>query len=242
MSAESIAEYGLLLIGAFVAAIISGSAGFGGALLLLPLLTRMVGVSSAVPLLTVAQLVGNLSRVWFGFKHIRWQPVTLFLAPAIPAAALGAYWFAELPKALAVRALGVVILAFVAMKLFGMTFKASRRLLFFGGAFVGLLSGLVGSAGLLGAAIFLSLNLPPVAYVASEATTAVVIHLVKWVVYESAIELGPKFWPLAACMSVAMIAGTWVGKQVIEKLPAEKFRILVACLLAATAIQMIVTG
>lgn len=31
-------EYGLLIVGAFVAAAISGSAGFGGALLLLPLL------------------------------------------------------------------------------------------------------------------------------------------------------------------------------------------------------------
>ncbi|MET4594466.1 hypothetical protein C8J46_11066 [Sphingomonas sp. PP-F2F-A104-K0414] len=31
-------EYGLLIVGAFAAAAISGSAGFGGALLLLPLL------------------------------------------------------------------------------------------------------------------------------------------------------------------------------------------------------------
>jgi len=236
------ADYALLMLGAFVAAVVSGSAGFGGALLLLPLLTRTVGVSSAVPLLTVAQLVGNLSRVGFGFRHIRWQPVLLFLAPALPAAALGAYWFAEMPKALMVRALGVAILIFVVLKLAGLTLKPSRRLLVVGGVVVGLLSGLVGSAGLLGAAIFLSLNLPPVAYVASEATTAVAMHIVKWAVYESALDLGGGFWPLAGCLSVAMIAGTWAGKLIVERLPAKHFRSLIAGLLAAPAVQMIVTG
>lgn len=213
-----------------------------GALLLLPLLTHVVGVSAAVPLLTIAQLVGNLSRVAFGVRDIRWRPVLLFLGTALPAAALGAWWFAALPKALMVRGKGIAILIFVVLKLRGLTFTPSPTLLLIGGAVVGLLSGLVGSAGLLGAAIFLSLNLPPVAYVASEATTAVAMHLVKWIVYDAAIDLGTDFWPLAAAMSVAMIAGTWAGKRVIERLPLVKFRLLVAGLLAVTAVQMIVTG
>lgn len=42
--------------------------------------------------------------------------------------------------------------------------KANPLLLIVGGGFVGFLSGLLGSAGPLGAAIFLSLGLPPVAY------------------------------------------------------------------------------
>lgn len=235
-------EYGLLIAGAFVAAAISGSAGFGGALLLLPLLTHIVGVAAAVPLLTIAQLVGNLSRVVFGYREIRWRPVLLFLASALPAAALGAWWFTALPKAMMVRAMGVAILIFVVLKLRGLAFAPSSRLLVIGGGIVGLLSGLVGSAGLLGAAVFLSLNLPPIAYVASEATTAVAMHVVKWIVYDAAIDLGPRFWPLAAAMSAAMIVGTWAGKQVIERLPPKHFRLLVAGLLVVTAVQMIVSG
>lgn len=235
-------EYALLLVGAFVAAAISGSAGFGGALLLLPLLTRIVGISAAVPLLTIAQLVGNLSRVAFGVRDIRWRPVLLFLSSALPAAALGAWWFAALPKGMMVRGMGVAILIFVALRLRGLTFTASPRLLVIGGAVVGLLSGLVGSAGLLGAAIFLTLDLPPLAYVASEATTAIAMHVVKLVVYGSAIELGSGFLPLAAAMSAAMVAGTWAGRRVIERLPLPRFRLLVAGLLAVTAVQMILTG
>ena len=51
-------DYFLLFIGAFVASAISGAAGFGGALLLLPLLTRTVGAELAVPLPTERKVDG----------------------------------------------------------------------------------------------------------------------------------------------------------------------------------------
>ena len=51
------------------------------------------------------------------------------------------------------------------------------------GAGVGFLSSVAGSAGPLGAAVFLSLHLPPRAYVASEAVTAVLMHLTKSIIY-----------------------------------------------------------
>jgi uncharacterized membrane protein YfcA len=50
------------------------------------------------------------------------------------------------------------------------------------------------------------------------------------------------FWPLAAAMSSTMIAGTWAGKRMIERLRAAHFRLLVAGLFVVTAVQMIVSG
>lgn len=236
-------DYILLLFGAFLAAAISGAAGFGGALLLLPLLTHVVGVTGAVPLLTAAQLIGNLSRAASGFREIRWRPVAVFIAAAVPAAMLGAASFVSLPKPLVVRLLGAAILCFVVMRMLGLAaFKSSNRLLLVGGAVVGLLSGLVGSAGPLGAAVFLSLNLPPVAYIASEATTAITMHAVKSIVYQTALDLGEGFWPLALALGGAMVAGTWASKRLIERISPDQFRSFVGVLLVLTAIQMIVTG
>lgn len=161
-------EYLLLFVTAYFAAAISGAAGFGGALLLLPLLVASVGVSQAVPLLTIAQLMGNLSRTLFGLKQIQWLPVGLFLLGAVPFSILGARAFVDLPGAIATRAIGLAILAFIALTHFHiLKFQNSRLLLVSGGGLVGFLSGLVGSAGPLGAAIFLALGLPPVSYVAS---------------------------------------------------------------------------
>jgi hypothetical protein len=97
-----------------------------------------------------------------------------------------------------------------------------------GGGLAGFLSGLVGSAGPLGAAIFLSLGLPPVAYIASEATTALVMHGVKIFVYQRYIMLDNEFWFLAVLMGCAMILGTWLAKRVIERIPQAMFQRFVA--------------
>lgn len=43
-------------------------------------------------------------------------------------------------------------------------------------------------------------------------------------------------------MGVAMIAGTWVGKKVIEKMPKEKFAAFVGLFLAAVGLQMLIFG
>lgn len=233
----------VLFVAAFAAAAISGAAGFGGALLLLPLLVATVGVTHAVPLLTIAQLIGNLSRAGFGFTQIHWKSVVLFLLGAIPLSILGALSFVQLPKDLVTRAIGGIILIFVALKYLGvLKLKGGSTLLVAGGGVVGFLSGLVGSAGPLGAAIFLSLGLPPVAYIASEATTALVMHGVKTAVYQQYIALDREFWLLAALMGIAMILGTWSTKRVIERMPRETFQRFVAVLLVAIAGYMVFHG
>ncbi|TLS77573.1 sulfite exporter TauE/SafE family protein [Mariprofundus erugo] len=233
----------LLFVAAFVAAAISGAAGFGGALLLLPLLVATVGVDKAVPLLTVAQFVGNLSRVGFGFSQIHWRPVSQFLLAAIPCSALGALSFVQLPQDLVIRVIGLLILVFVMLKYFGWLHVGKGPLLLLaGGAVTGFLSGLAGSAGPLGAAVFLSLGLPPVAYIASEAVTALVMHGVKSVIYQHYLQTDMQFWILAAIMSCAMVLGTWSAKRVIERMPRERFQQYVAILLAAIALYMIVHG
>ena len=84
--------------------------------------------------------------------------------------------------------------------------------------------------------------MPPVAYVASEATTALAMHAVKTVVYQQYISLGHEFWFLAVLMGLAMVLGTWSAKRVIEHLPREKFERYVAVLLVGIAVYMTIHG
>lgn len=233
----------LLFAAAFATAAISGVAGFGGALLLLPLLVAKIGVTQAVPLLTVAQFIGNLSRAGFGFSKICWKPVGLFLLGAIPFSIAGACSFVRLPNELVVRSIGAAILLFVALQYYSLLkIGNGRALLIGGGSVVGFVSGLVGSAGPLGAAVFLSLGLPPTAYIASEAVTALAMHGTKALVYRHYIELGREFWLLAVLMGIAMVIGTWLAKRVVENIPREMFRRFVTILLAVIASYMVTHG
>lgn len=230
----------LLFIVSWVAASISGAAGFGGALILLPLLTNVVGVKAAVPMLTIAQLFGNISRVWFGRSEIRWKPVGYFVLGAIPASVLGSRVFVDLPREHITTGIGVLLVLIVIMRRLKITkVELSDKWLLPGGGIVGFLSAVVGSAGPLGAALFLGLNLPAIAYVASEAVTAVAMHLTKIIVYQKYQLIGLQEMGFGIFLGIAMILGSWTGKRVIERLPREKFILLVEILLVISAVQLI---
>lgn len=233
----------VIFTGSFIAAAVSGAAGFGGALLLLPMLSITIGTQSAVPILTLAQLIGNLARAFMGVKQISWKPVGLFVIGAIPAALIGARSFVAIPSDIATRIIGAAVIVFAALKYFNLVrFKPGKTALILGGALVGLLSGLIGSAGPIGAAIFLSLNLGPISYISSEAATAVAMHIVKTVVYQRYLGLSMEAIAIGLFMGFAMVLGTIAGKKLIEKMPKEKFVKFVGILMALVGLEMMIVG
>lgn len=237
-------DYGVLFLGGFIAAAISGAAGFGGALILLPVMTHTIGAVYAVPVLTIAQLIGNLSRVAFGIVKIRWKPVAVFILTAIPFSILGAISFAIADKNIVTRAIGLFLIVFSLYKLIRVKEIGGREStkMVVGGAMVGFISGLIGSAGPIGAAFFLSLNLNPISYIASEAVTAVVIHSVKIAVYQKLLNIRLDAVLVGTFIGLAMILGTFVSNRIIKKIPKGKFANFVCVLLIIIGLQMIFFG
>jgi len=235
-------DLALLFFVSFVAATISGAAGFGGALLLLPILTEIVGIKSAVPILTIGQLFGNASRVWFGRTELKWKPITLFLLSAIPLTIIGSYLFTDFKSENIKIMIGIFLILLVIYRRLNLKKSSTGNLaMLFGGGLTGFLSGLIGSAGPLGAAFFLGLNLTATAYVASEAFTALTMHIIKTIIYNKYSLVGLTELYYGLFIGLVMILGSWTGKKIIEKLPQKKFILLVEILLIISAINMIIT-
>lgn len=229
----------VLLIASWLAATISGAAGFGGALLLLPILTNVLGVKSAVPVLTIAQILGNASRVWFGRNEIKWRPVMCFILTAIPCSIIGGLLFVELLKQFILIGIGILLIVIVVLRRLNITrFDFGETGFVLGGAFTGFLSGIAGSAGPLGAAFFLGLDLPAMSYIASEAVTALTMHITKTIVYQKYALIGGQELGYGMLLGVGMILGSWTGKKIIEKLSREKFILFVEILFVISAIQL----
>jgi uncharacterized membrane protein YfcA len=231
----------ILFAVSWVAATVSGAAGFGGALLLLPVLTQLLGVKAAVPVLAICQLLGNLSRVWFGRTQVAWKAAGLFLLGALPLSVLGSVLFTALPTTLITRGIGALLVLIVVARRYGLTtFTTTNWGLLVGGGATGFLSGVAGSAGPLGAAMFFGLNLPATAYVASEAVTAAAMHLTKMVVYQRFALIGPRELQYGLFLGIAMVLGSWTGKRLIERLPQTTFRTTVELLLLLSGLQLLV--
>lgn len=230
----------ILFFMAMLASIISGVAGFGGALLMLPVLSSFIDIQSAIAILTICQIFGNSSRVAFGLKDLEWKPILIFLLGAIPLCILGSLLMVKSDAGLIKIIVGSFLIVFALSKQFFLKDKVLHRNIFFiGGSVTGFLSGLVGSAGPLGAAFFLTLNLSAVSYIASEAFTALSIHIVKMIVYGNFLILSQKVIIYGLLLGFTMITGTWIARKIAEILPKKVFTVIVEILLIISGISMI---
>lgn len=235
-----IADLILLFFASLFAAIVSGAAGFGGALLLLPVVTNIVGVKAAIPILTIAQIIGNASRVAFNWRELKWKPIFLFLLTAMPFAMVGSYLFSIIDAHKIKAGVGLLLILLVIYRRFyRKTSHTSEKGMLIGGGVTGFISGIAGSAGPLGAAFFLGLGLTPTAYIASEALTAFFMHVVKITMYNRLAFLGQQELVIGLFVGVAMIIGSWLGKMIIVRLPQKTFILIVEALLVISGIQLI---
>ena len=167
-----------------------------------------------------------------------------FIAALISGSAgFGAFGFSALPKDVVTRIVGLALIILVVIKLVSKKdLPKGNSTLLVGGAVTGGLSGLCGSGGPIGAAVFLSLDLAPVAYIASEAATATAMHLLKTVIYSKLTSLSLHALVLGFGMGVCMIAGTYCAKHFIKNMEKGKFQKYVAVLLCIVGAYMAVFG
>ncbi|MFI5267256.1 MAG: TSUP family transporter [Chloroflexota bacterium] len=226
---------------ALIASTLAAIAGFGGAAVLLPVLVWAFGVRDAIPILTVAQLVGNGSRVWFNRRELVLPVVGWFAIGAVPLAAAGGFLFATAPAPALRRVLGAFLLLTVVYRHTSFGRKAHVGLRGFaaiGGVF-GFLSALLGSVGPLMAPFFLAYGLIKGAYIGTEASATVIMHVVKISVYGgfSLFSLTSVF--TAAAIGLVMVAGSYIGKHVLERVPEHVFPVLIETVLILGGLQFL---
>jgi uncharacterized membrane protein YfcA len=227
-----------------VAATLAAVTGFGGAAVLLPLLVMAFGVRDAIPILTVAQLIGNASRVWFNRRELDLPIVGWFALGGVPTALAGGWLFATAPLPALTRLLGLFLLAVVAYRHIGKgrwpRIPAPAFTLL--GAGSSFLSALLGSVGPLMAPFFLAYGLVRGAYIGTEALATVVMHVAKLVAYEGMRLLTP--WNILAGLLLGpmMILGSFVGKRIVDRVSERVFVLLVEATLIVAGLRFLLAA
>lgn len=116
--------------------------------------------------------------------------------------------------------------------------KVPERSLAFLGVGVGIVSAVAGSAGPLGAAVLLGLNLTPQAFVATEAVTAVLMHLAKSLAYGRYLALGLDDLLRGLLLGGSLVLGSWTGRKLVDRMPEQWFSRIVEGLLVVSAFTL----
>ena len=223
-----------------IAAFLSGTTAVGGAALMTAILTLLIGGEFAVPALTIVMLIANLTRAISGYKEIEWKSVGLFLITSLPLSLLGALGFTLLPKNLVNKVLGVAVIIFVILKYVKFNnSKAGKKTILSVGIVSGFLSGFVGSSGPISAALFFSLGLSPVGYVASEAAAVSVLHVAKILVYRSLMDIQHEIWIFSVIIGCVMIVGTILANRFVGKIKPEPFQKYVSFVMILMGLYML---
>lgn len=233
-----------VIAAALVASILAAIAGFGGAIIMLPVLVWAVGIQDAIPTLTIAQLIGNLSRVIFNKRELKWPVVWRFALGAVPAAVIGGIIFANAPAAALVRLLGVFLIVMVVYRhtQWGKSAKLTLRGFVPLGAASGILSAVLGTVGPFAAPFFLSYGLIKGAYIGTEAMTAVIMHVTKLGVYGSYALIGIHTLLIGIAIGAVMILGTYVGKRLLNKVPENIFPYIIEGIMLVAGVLFIIRG
>ncbi len=210
---------------ALVASTLAAISGFGGAAVLLPILVASFGMREAIPILTVAQLIGNGSRVWFNRRELDWRVVAWFAVGGIPLALIGGMMFARAPIPLLSRLLGLFLILIVVWR--HVRPKTSAKPPLWSFAFIGagssFLSALLGSVGPIMAPFFLAYGLVKGAYIGTEALSTVVMHVFKLIAYHQSSILPMHAIIAGLSIGPVMIFGSYLGKRIVDRLPEKVF-------------------
>lgn len=237
-------RFAALAVVAFMAAMLAAVTGFGGAAVLLPMLVFVFGVREAIPILTVAQLIGNGSRVWFNRHELDWKVVAWFALGGVPMGFLGGLLFARAPLASLTRVLGVFLILIVIWRHVphGSQWKPPLKSFALIGAVSSFLSALLGSVGPLMAPFFLAYGLIKGAYIGTEALSTVVMHVVKLAAYKQSAILPLHAVLAGLALGPIMVGGSFAGKRIVDLLSERVFVGIIELTLLAAGILFLAKG
>lgn len=238
------AAYTFVLLTGFAAGCLSGVIGTGSSIMLLPVLVHAFGPKQAVPIMAIAAVMANLSRVLAWWREVDWKAVAAYAVTGVPAAALGARTLLALPPHIIEIGLGIFFLAMVPVRrvLARLQWKARLWHLAVAGTCIGFLTGIVLSTGPLSVPVFLSYGLLKGAFLATEAASSLLIYLSKVVTFHEFGALPVDVLLQGLIVGASLMAGTFAGKALVLRMSAAAHGHVLDGLLVCSGVALLWTA
>lgn len=227
-----------LLASSVITSMITASLGAGGGVLLLILMATWMPAAAIIPVHGMIQLGSNGGRAVLTWKHIDWRTVAAFAPGVILGAAAGAWLLVSLPAYL----WQLTIAVFVLYLCWGPPLPKSAFGpvgVFIAAAVTSFISLFVGATGPLVAAFVKQIHVDRFRTVATFATTMVLQHAPKAVVFGVTGFVFAHWLPFILAMVACGFAGTWVGLRALNSLNNHWFNKALNLILTVLALRLI---
>jgi hypothetical protein len=234
----------LFFVVAFISEVIGAIAGFGSSTIFLPLALFFVDFETALILVAISHIFGNLGRINF-FRHgIDKKIIATFGIPSILFSFLGASIVGILSQDILKVILGAFLIIISALFLVKPSLKVptNRNIVIAGGGISGLITGLVGTGGALRATFLTGFNLEKTKYIATAAVIALGTDITRIPLYVSQGFLLQQYYYYIPILAATAIGGSYIGKKIVGKIDQNRFRKIVLVAIIIVSINFIISG
>lgn len=239
MDSTSLALFILL---ALLAEILGTVGGFGSSLFFVPVASLFLDFHSVLGITALFHLSSNISKIALFRKGFDKRLAIQMGVPAVIAVIIGAwlskfldsYW---LEIGLAIFLVGMSLI-FIIKKSLVIQPNANNAIA--GGAFSGLMAGLIGTGGAIRGIVLTAFKLDKEIFIATSAMIDLGIDLSRSVVYFSNGFVHEHDLYLIPILLGVSIVGTYLGKTILKRISEEQFRSIVLALILGIGLFMLV--
>lgn len=233
----------LILVVALLGSTFAGIAGFGGGIIILPILTLFLGPQAALPVLCFYALYSSISRALINKRHIDWQVNIYFLIGSIPMAIIGTSLFVSLDPDLIRKFLGGFLFLIVVSKyLPGLkTFKIKIWGFIPLGGTTAFISGLIGIPGPFAAAFFINYGLSKHAFIGTFAFATALLNVPKLGVLVVNDYITMDIVYMGTAIGLISIVASYIGNKILHKVPDKTFTVFINLVLLFFAGYFVIT-
>jgi uncharacterized membrane protein YfcA len=237
-------EFGLVLLLGLVAGTVGGIVGFGTSIMLMPALVVVFGPREAVPIMAIAAIMANASRVAAWWREVDWRVTAAYSVTGIPGAIFGARTLLSLPAGVIELALGAFFIAMIPVRhwMALQNWKLSLWHMAAVGAAMGYITGIVVSTGPINTPFFLAYGLTKGAFLSTEAMGSLAVYVAKAITFRTFGALPLDILVKGLIVGLSLVAGAFIAKHFVKRLHAAHFARLMDGLLLVAGLTMLVSA
>jgi len=235
-------EIGYIALLTIISATVGTITGFGTSTLMIPVLVIFLPPVEAIFLVAIIHWFGNIWKVGLFRKGIDFKLICLFGVVGLATSYLGASISLGANENMLLRLLGVFLAGYSIFLLFQSKFKVSAGVgtAISGGALSGFFAGMFGIGGAIRSMFLSAFDLSKAVYIATAGAIGLMVDATRIIAYVTGgAMLAQELWWGLLVFVPASFVGATIAKKIVDKIPQEKFRKVIAVFLFAIGLKLI---
>lgn len=232
----------LFFLFALVCEIIGTLGGFGSSVLFVPLANFFFAASLVLSLTSILHVFSNTAKLWLFRKTISKRLFLLYGIPSLLFTLLGAYLTKVYSFIYLEWALAIFLLLFSGLFLLfpKILLKANTLTALVSGGFAGFMAGFTGTGGAIRGISLVAFNLEKNLFVGTSAAIDFGVDFSRMFIYYYNGFFDMEYVYYIPLLVIASFLGSYMGKQLLNKISQEVFKKIVLSLILLISISMLI--